>query len=160
MTVDVKQEKYLIEGGYPLNLMVLIRKMKVRFFSISFLCLGHLYYLYLLITTFQAITFSYIFRFLNFQVTFIYFTYCLALSLNLLLFTCSRGSIRSQLCSLIFLPIKKYPLGPDVMSLFDESLSPQMEKRRHRLEWYGSNLVIFICTEWNRSDSSSQKGND
>ena len=34
---------------------------QVRFFCISFLCLGHLYYLLLFITTSQVVTFSYIF---------------------------------------------------------------------------------------------------
>ena len=38
----------------------------VRFFCISFLCLGHLYYLYLFTTTFQVVTFSHNYQFLNF----------------------------------------------------------------------------------------------
>ena len=89
VTVYENQEKpiSLKEVKRPLNLMVLIRKMKliVRFFSISFPCLGHLYYLSLVITTFQAVTFFHIFKFVNLYVTCFIVTYYLALSLSLLL---------------------------------------------------------------------------
>ena len=47
VTVYEKQEKHTsLKEAKPLNLMVVTRKMKlVRFVSISFLCLGLLYYL-------------------------------------------------------------------------------------------------------------------
>ena len=67
-SVRKAREAYLIERGQTLEPHGLNKNDEtlVPFFCISFLCLGHLYYLQLFITTFQAVTFSHNFKFFNF----------------------------------------------------------------------------------------------